>query len=164
MSQSTGSSLAIQLNDGRTVIATPGPEDQDRLAQMGDRPIILSAIESDTDTYGHSFSSDVTLDVEGHAVTLRLPTPADAEALRNALAVGVITATIVAAGAIAAMQGGPGTTATQNIADSPRSAPAPAEDFQTRRERAIDRMLEAPAGELPGANAPTNHRVGGPAD
>lgn len=164
MSQETGSALAIQLNDGRTIIGTPGPEDQDRLAQFGDRQIILSASATDTDTYGHSFSSEVTLDVEGHAVTLRLPTPADADALRNALAVGVITATLVAAGVIAAMQGGPATSAGQNVIDSPRSAPAPAEDFQTRREREIDRMLEAPAGGLPAADAPANHRVGGPRD
>lgn len=160
MSQETGSALAIQLNDGRTIIATPGPEDQDRLAQIGDRPIILSASGTDTDTYGHSHSSEVSLDVEGHAVTLRLPTPADAVALRMALAAGVITATLVAAGAIAAMQGPSTSPATQTVVRP--AAPAPAEDFQTRREREIDRMLEAPAAELPVVDAPTNQRAGGP--
>ena len=112
MSLEMGNALAIQL-DGRTVIATPGPEDQDRLAQFGDAAITLTAGPAEADTYGHSYSDEVTLDVEGHAVTLRLPTPADAEALRKALAVGLVTATLVAAGAIAAMQGNPGTPTTQ---------------------------------------------------
>lgn len=164
MSQQTGSALAIQLDDGRTIIGTPGPEDQDRLAQFGGSAITLSASAIQTDTSGHSYSSDVTVDVEGHAVTLRLPTPADAEALRKALVVGVVTATLVAAGAIAAMQPAPSTPSTQTTITRP-AAPAPAaEDFQTRREREIDRMLEAPAGELPAAGAPTNHRVGGPSE
>lgn len=162
MSQKAANSLAIQLADGRTIIATPGPEDQDRLAQFGNGPIILSAAEADTS--GHAYSSEVSLDVEGHAVTLRLPTPADADALRKALAVGVVTATLVAAGAIAAMQQTPSTPAApaaQNIISRP-AAPAPAEDFQTRREREIDRLLEAPAGGPPAVDAPTNQRIGGP--
>lgn len=163
MSQQTVSALAIQLDDGRTIIGTPGPEDQDRLAQFGDRPVTLSASATDADTHGHSFPSEVTLDVEGHAVTLRLPTPADAEALRKALAVGLVTATIVAAGAIAAMQPAPSTTSSQDTFTRP-AAPAPGEDFQTRREREIDRMLEAPVGDLPEAAAPANPRVGGPRD
>lgn len=160
MSQEPGNALVIQLPDGRTVIATPGPEDQGRLAQIGDGPVTLSAGATETDTYGHSYSNELSLDVEGHAVTLRLPTPADAEALRKALAVGLVTATIVAAGAIAAMQGPSATPATQTV--NRPAAPAPAEDFQTRREREIDRMLEAPAAEIPVVDTPTNQRVGGP--
>ena len=163
MSQETGGALAIQLADGRTIIATPRPEDQGRLEQLGDAPITLSAGAAETDTSGHSYSSEISLDVEGHAVTLRLPTPADAEALRKALAVGVVTATLVAAGAIAAMQNAPAAPST-NVVDRPQAPAAPAEDFQTRREREIDRMLEAPAGDAPAVNAPTNQRVGGPRD
>lgn len=160
MSQATGNALAIQL-DGRTIIATPGPEDQDRLAQFGDAQITLS-VGADSDTYGHTYSTEVSLDVEGHALTLHLPTTADAEALRKALAVGLVTATIIAAGAIASLQGTQAAPSTQTVVDTPRTAPGPAQDFQLRRERAIDKMLEAPAGDVPVLDAPTNQRVGGP--
>ena len=163
MSQDAASGLAIHLEDGRTLIAIPGPEDQDRLAQFGGGSVSLSAGTADLDTEAHAYSSDLTVDVEGHALTLHLPTAADADALRKALAVGIVSATIVAAGAIAAMQGSPAVPSTQSTVSRP-AAPAPAEDFQTRREREIDRMLEAPAGEIAPANAPVNRRVGGPQD
>jgi hypothetical protein len=48
-------------------------------------------------------SGDVAVDVEGHAMVLRLPHAADAAALRRALAAGAITATILGAGALAAL-------------------------------------------------------------
>lgn len=162
MAQEFGGALAITLNDGRKIVATPRPEDQGRLAELADGPFAIRPDQSGSDTYGHGISDELTVDVEGHAMTLRLPTPADAEALRKALMVGVVTATIVAAGAIAAMQGNPGTTSTTTQTVS-RPGPAPAaEDFQVRREREIDRMLEAPPAEMPGADAPANNRVGGP--
>jgi hypothetical protein len=162
MSQEFGGALAITLNDGRTIVATPRPEDQGRIAELADGPFAIRPDSSGSDTSGHAISDELTVDVEGHAMTLRLPTPADAEALRKALAVGVVTATIVAAGAIAAMQGSPATTGTTTQTVS-RPAPAPAaEDFQTRREREIDRMLEAPPAEMPGTGTPSNNRVGGP--
>ena len=67
------SSLAIQLDDGRVVVGTPKPEDQGRLGDLalGDE-IELSG--SDLDTSGHAMAEDVLVDVEGHAMTLRLPT------------------------------------------------------------------------------------------
>jgi hypothetical protein len=104
MSQELDRALAIQLDDGRVVVATPKPEDQDRLVKL-DKDIVLLTASGDYDTSGHGYGDLVELDVEGHAITLRFPSPADAEAVRKALAVGAVTATIVAAGAIAALQG-----------------------------------------------------------
>jgi hypothetical protein len=138
------SSLAIQLDDGRVVVGTPKPEDQGSLGglALGDE-IELSG--SEFDTSGHAMSEDVLVDVEGHAMTLRLPSSGDAEALRKALAVGAVTATLVAAGAIAAMQGNPGTVAPPQSITMPARGPAPAADFQIRKEQAADKMLEVPA-------------------
>jgi hypothetical protein len=138
------SSLAIQLDDGRVVVGTPKPEDQGRLGDLalGDE-IELSG--SEFDTSGHAMSEDVLVDVEGHAMTLRLPTAGDAEALRKALAIGAVTATLVAAGAIAAMQGNPAVPAAPQSITVPARGPAPAADFQIRKEQAIDKMLEVPA-------------------
>ena len=95
--------LAITIGDTQTVYATPGPQDQDQLAELfGDSPTIeLRVAEGDVE--GHALSADVLVDVEGHAIALRLPTPADAAALRKALMVGAVTATLVAAGAIASL-------------------------------------------------------------
>ena len=104
MSQELDRALAIQLDDGRVVMATPKPEDQESLAKL-DKEIVFLTATSDYDTAGHGYGDLIELDVEGHAITLRLPSPSDAEALRRALAVGAVTATIVAAGAIAALQG-----------------------------------------------------------
>jgi len=141
--------LAIQLDDGRVVVGTPKPEDQGRLGDLalGDE-IELSGSEFDNDTSGHAMAEDVLVDVEGHAMTLRLPTAGDAEALRKALAIGAVTATLVAAGAIAAMQGNPAVPAVpQSFPAAPAlvPAPGPAPDFQIRREQQVDKMLEAPA-------------------
>ena len=136
--------LQIQLADGRTLIARPRPEDQDFLRQVGDEAKLeLGSTEYDTE--GHGPTADLTIDVEGHAMTLRLPTPADAETLRRMLMVGAMTATVVAAGAIASLQGNVGsTTAPQSVVVAP-PPPAAAQDFSTRREIQTDRMLEAPA-------------------
>jgi hypothetical protein len=136
--------LEIRLDDGRSIVARPRPEDQDLLRQAG-REVTLELGSSDFDTSAHGLSSDLTIDVEGHAMTLRLPTPADAEALRRMLMVGAISATIVAAGAIASLQGTSPTTTDQSIVAPPPPAGAARLDFQERREQAINRMLEAPA-------------------
>ena len=89
---------------GQTVYATPAPEDQRQLAELlGDRATI-DLTPADDDLEGHAISDEIVVDVEGHALTLRLPNAGDAAALRRALAVGAITATIVGAGAIAALQ------------------------------------------------------------
>jgi hypothetical protein len=136
--------LEIRLDDGRAIVARPRPEDQDLLRQAG-REVTLELGSSDFDTSAHGLTSDLTIDVEGHAMTLRLPTPADAEALRRMLMVGAISATIVAAGAIAALQGNAPTAGSQGIVAPPPPAGATRLDFQERREQAIDQMLAAPA-------------------
>jgi hypothetical protein len=137
------SSLAIQLDDGRVIVGTPKPEDQGRLGDL-ELGVEIELSGSDLDTSGHAMSEDVLVDVEGHAMTLRLPTAGDAEALRKALAVGAVTATLVAAGAIAAMQG-PAAPAVPQAVTGPARGPAPAADFQIRKEQATDKMLEVPA-------------------
>jgi hypothetical protein len=124
--------LAIQLDDGRVVVGIPKPEDQGRLDQLDQEIVLLTA--GDYDTAGHGYSDEIALDVEGHAITLRLPTPADAEALRKALAVGAVTATIVAAGAIASLQGSPAAPAPA----APIAAPAPAMQPATQAEQDRD--------------------------
>jgi hypothetical protein len=136
--------LEIRLDDGRAIIAQPRPEDQDYLRQSG-REVTLELGSPDFDTAAHGMTSDLTIDVEGHAMTLRLPTPADAEALRRMLMVGAISATIVAAGAIASLQGSSPTAGGQSIVAPPPPAGAARLDFQERRELAIDKLLEAPA-------------------
>jgi hypothetical protein len=133
--------LQIQLKDGRILIGTPGPEDQPWLRSLGaDTRIELGA--SGSDTSGHGLSADIEVDVEGHAMTLRLPTPADAEALRRLLMVSAMSATIVAAGAIASMQ--PHAIPSSQTIINPGHAPVPAQDFAGRRETQIDEMLGAP--------------------
>jgi len=140
----TGSSLTleIQLEDGRTIVATPRPEDQDLLRGWQDRDIAVTDRYDDADTSGHEFAAtpDITLDVEGHAMTLRLPSSVDVETLKKALALGAVSATIVAAGAVAALQN-PASDAAVPIAPA---APitAPAQDInvsQFREERLAER-------------------------
>ena len=95
--------LTIATIDGQTLYAEPRPEDRGQLAELlGDRSSIEFAA-SDDDVEGHAISGDIVVDVEGHAMVLRLPRPADAAALRRALAIGAVTATIVGAGAIAGL-------------------------------------------------------------
>jgi hypothetical protein len=109
--------LAIDLGDGRTLYALPSAEDQGQLTEVfGERSIDLGPSEADVE--GHGVSSDIVFDLEGHALTLRLPTPADAATLRRALVAGAVTATIVGAGAIAALQNPP--------APAPSAVQAPA--------------------------------------
>jgi hypothetical protein len=134
--------LQIQLEDGRILIGTPGPEDQPWLRSLGSDTTTIELGASGYDTSGHGLSADIDVDVAGHAMTLRLPTPADAEALRKLLVVGAMSATIVAAGAIASMQP-QAVPSTQSIVN-PVHAPVPAQDFAQRRETAIDEMLGAP--------------------
>ena len=149
MSQERDRALAIQLDDGRVVVATPKPEDQDRLAKLDKDIVFLTASGGDYDTSGHGYGDLLELDVEGHAITLRMPSPADAEAVRRALAVGAVTSTIVAAGAIAALHGTqapalPQAAAPPAITDV-RTLPMPhaRPDFQNRKEAATDVMLNS---------------------
>src|SRR5436853_6889353 len=152
--------LQIQLADGRILIGTPGPEDQPWLRSLGaDTTIELSS--SGDDTSGHGYSADIEVDVAGHAMTLRLPTQADAEALRKLLMVSAMSATIVAAGAIASMQPR-SVPATNPIINQP-NAPVPAQDFAQRRETAIDEMLGAPPAVAPADNMTIDRGVHGTA-
>lgn len=127
MFQATDLVLSIPLEDGRTITATPVAGEFAEMPELEGRQATLKPTDSDRDTSGHSASIDVAVDVEGHAMVLRLPTTADAEALRKALAVGLVTATILAAGAIAATQqhqaaGGTSVQAPQSV-EQPIPAP-----------------------------------------
>ena len=150
----TGSNLTIEITlaDGRTILATPLPEDQDLFWSWGDRQVALTENPDDSDTSGHELgaTTDIGLDVEGHAMTLRLPNTTDVDALKKALAVGAVSATIIAAGAIAAMQGSqaaPAIPTTVQRVPIEGTIPVnhPRADFQLRHEQRSDQMLEAPA-------------------
>ena len=159
--------LAIQLGDGRVVVARPKPEDQDRLAKL-DKEIVYLTANEDYDTSGHGYGDLVELDVEGHAITLRLPSPADAEQVRRALAVGAVTATIVAAGAIAALQGAQAPAVPQPAAPPAVTdvrtlpIPQPRADFRDRKDAAAEQMTGGGStADLPAVDEPGTHR-GGP--
>lgn len=141
--------LQIQLQDGRILVGTPGPEDQPWLRTLGSKTTIELTPSGD-DTTGHGLSTEIEVDVAGHAMTLRLPTPADAEALRRLLMVSAMSATIVAAGAVASLQPRAVPSADTIIERGP--APAPMQDFRERRETQIDAMLGAPAAAAPADN------------
>jgi hypothetical protein len=97
--------FAITLADGKTIEAELRPEDERQLVELlGDRRT-FQFTASDDDLEGHSFSGDVLVNVLSHGAVLRLPSASDAAAVRRALTVGALTATIVGAGAIAALQG-----------------------------------------------------------
>lgn len=93
--------LRINVN-GRTIVAQPRPEDQGRLAQLLGDAESITIQQFDGDTEGHLLADEITVDVEGHAMTLRLPNAGDAAALRRILAVGTLTATIAIGGVFAA--------------------------------------------------------------
>src|SRR6476661_10633309 len=91
--------------DGRTIAAQPRPEDQSTLDELLRRGANVTVSQSDKDTEGHGLTGDeIEVDVEGHAMTLRLPTTGDAAALRRALAVGALTATVAIGGFVAGTQ------------------------------------------------------------
>ena len=97
--------------DGRTIVARTSPEDEGPLATLlGDRKSITLR-PSESDTEGHLLFNEVAIDVEGHAMTLRLPTAADAAAVRRMLAVGALTATIAVGGVMASSMVQPQTSA-----------------------------------------------------
>lgn len=141
--------LEIQLEDGRIVVGTPGPEDQPWLRTLGSDTTIQIG-SSAYDTAGHAISADIEVDVAGHAMTLRLPTAADAEALRRLLMVSAMSATIVAAGAIASIQ--PHAVPSADTIVNRGPAPVPAQDFAQRRETQIDEMLGEPPAAAPADN------------
>ena len=96
--------VTITTANGETLFAEVRPEDERKLAELlGDRSSIQFAPSQD-DLEGHAMSSDIVVDVEGHAMAIRLPRPSDAAAVRRALAVGAVTATIVGAGVVAGLR------------------------------------------------------------
>src|SRR3954452_11564053 len=90
--------------DGRTIAAQPRPEDQSTLDELLRRGANVTVAQTDADTEGHALGDEISVDVEGHAMTLRLPNTADAQALRRALAVGALTATFAIGGFVAGTQ------------------------------------------------------------
>lgn len=151
MSQDQSGALAIRLDDGTTVVAQPRPEDERRLADLlRGRTRKISLRASDADTEGHAALSEVIVDVEGHAFTLRVPSPADAAELRRRLLLGTLAATLAVAGAGAAIIGADvlGKSGSAPQAGAPVAAPAPLEDLSVRRENRLAPM----------------ESVGGPAD
>jgi hypothetical protein len=124
--------IGIQLEGtDRTFWALPRPEDDGRLAELLEAGSVAMSLADGEDVQGHGQSTDVTLDVEGHAMTLRMPTVADAASFRRGLAVGVVTATIVVGGAAAAIQG----IAPTSVEQAPAAPAAPA---------SVDRVLNHP--------------------
>lgn len=121
MESQQDSELRINV-DGRTVTARLRPEDQATLAELLGTGANITVQPSDADTEGHVLADEIAVDVEGHAMTLRLPNAGDAAAIRRALAVGAVTATIVIGGAFAASTVHPQTQSpTLNV---PRAVPA----------------------------------------
>jgi len=95
--------------DGRTIAAQPRPEDQSTLDELLRSGAKVTVTQSDADTEGHGRlhaidDDEISVDVEGHAMTLRLPNTTDAQALRRALAVGALTATFAIGGFVAGTQ------------------------------------------------------------
>lgn len=115
MAQQQSGSLGIRLEGSdETFWAQPRPEDQERIKELlRGGSATVSLVGDAQDLEGHAQSAEVTLDVEGHALTLRLPSPADAAELRRRLAVGAVAATIVVAGAAAALQGASNASSVQ---------------------------------------------------
>jgi hypothetical protein len=105
MTQQQTNWIGLQLEGmDETLWVLPGPEDDGRLADLLRREAVTISL-AEEDVAGHAQSADVIVDVEGHAMTLHMPTIADAASFRRGLAVGVVTATIVVSGAAAAIQG-----------------------------------------------------------
>jgi len=108
------------------MLAESRPEDEQQLAQLlGGGPIAVALSEED-DTEGHAGTTDIVLDVEGHAIAVRLPTVADAAALRRGFAMGAVTASLVIAGAAAAVTGADLLSQAAAAQDAPAAAPAAA--------------------------------------
>ena len=130
--------LEISLADGQTLHAQPRPADARQLADLlSDRPTVQFAA-SDGDVEGHTISTDVFVDVEGHAIALRLPTATDAAALRRALAVGALTATVVGAGVIAGLQAPPQTrTPAAQAPAAERVQQIPAQAMRAQRDETL---------------------------
>ncbi|MEO7118063.1 MAG: hypothetical protein ABIZ34_03735 [Candidatus Limnocylindrales bacterium] len=102
----------------------------------------------DSDTAGHGADASVIeFDVEGHAITLRLPQTVDLELLRGRLAKAVtitVVATAVAIGTVG-LSHDPGTFTQVPAA---RGESAPHADPPTMRREILLRINTAPDGDL----------------
>jgi len=150
--------LVIRLDD-RMIVARLGPEDEDRLrALIASGRTDLTIEPSNLDTEGHGIANEIAVDVEGHALTLRLPNAADAAAIRKALAIGALTAAVAVGGIAAANMAPPAQApAAPNVVQAPQAAPAP--DVATFREQRLMETLNSPytsgaAPSEPGDAAP----------
>ncbi len=136
------STLTFEI-EGRTIVALPRPEDQGQLEGLAIDGSSLSVSQSTVDTEGHSLNDEIAVDVEGHAMTLRLPNSGDAVAVRRALAAGALTASFVI---------GVGVASTFNQMDAPAAAipaaaPVPVTQLDVLREERLA-PIEAPAGPI----------------
>jgi hypothetical protein len=106
MNSSSATLIELRSSEGNlTILARPRDSDEQWLnGVLGERQVIVG-LDDSADTSGHAASDELVLDVEGHAVTVRLPTAADAAALRRGFAVGVVTASLVIGGVAAAVTG-----------------------------------------------------------
>jgi hypothetical protein len=146
--------LAISIGDGQTIYAEPRADSADKLAELFGTSSTIELTATGDDLEGHAFAAgDVTVDVQGHALTLHVPNGSDAAALRRALAVGVVTATLVGAGAIASLQS-PAHTQLAAPQAAPRvviqGVPAQAlhaDQAATARENAFARAQSQAPGE-----------------
>lgn len=148
MSDDRISTLAITFDDGRVVVASPKPEDQERLRGFAQETVMLTS-SGDYDTAGHGPSSEIALDVEGHAITLRMPSQADAEALRRLLMIGAVSATIIAAGAIGSLQSPASSSVQPQAPAAPITVQAPNVNLAEQREDRLadlDPMWDVTAG------------------
>ncbi len=143
--------LAISLNDGQTIHAELRPEDERQLAELlGDRSAIQFASSAD-DVEGHAISGDVLVDVEGHAMVVRLPDSADAAALRRALVVGAVTATLVGAGVVAGLRPQPPISTTVEQAQSVQVQAVPGPALRAQRDemqREAAQVIAVPVQQL----------------
>lgn len=148
------SQTELRINfDGRTIVALPRPEDQGRLQQLAGDSATITIQQSDRDTEGHLLGDEIAIDVEGHAMTLRLPNAGDAAAIRRVLAVGTLTATVVVAGVFAASTVQP---QTQPVPISVPRAPAVAQPVRMSVDGDIglaDSASQAAADEFAAARA-----------
>ena len=126
MGERTSASVALQIQGSdQVILAQPEPKDEGRLRDLlgaGAKSVVLN---HSYDTEGHAAADTIVLDVEGHAVALRLPNTADAAAVRRAFAMGVVTASLVIGGAAAAAAGADALASAQQA-----QAPAPAADAE----------------------------------
>jgi hypothetical protein len=125
--QMAQSQTELRINfDGRTIVALPRPEDQGRLQQLAGDSATITIQQADRDTEGHLLGDEIEIDVEGHAMTLRLPNAGDAAAIRRVLAVGTLTATVAVAGVFAASTVQPQTQPVPISVPRAPAVPAPA--------------------------------------